>query len=244
MVKIDLNPLGYEKVFDLDESVFASFVTGSFVNGYFREDSDIDVVAVSTERSRPIKNLNDRVSLHTLNRASIEYFEKAKFYCVLGNVPLHNPEYVQDLSSSVKREMVMRESKKLQKLHKKQGNDNQITFTPWDIISRYFINQWGIIEPWRLKPLRRMMASEESKEILQREYLEVFEGLSETGFLTEKDGGYSISESAVLNEDRHEVSSSLGKFGWSFRESRGGLLYLVNAPEIARNIKTIYSQKR
>ena len=86
----------------------------------------------------------------------------------------------------------------------------------------------------------RMMSSEKSKEILSEEYEKIFRSLVKNGFLEVENERYSISKTAVLNEDSQELSSPLGKFSWAFKESRGGLLYLINAPEIARNIKTVY----
>lgn len=243
-MKIDLSPLGFSECFDLDESAIASFVTGSSVNGYFRNDSDIDVVAVYRDRKESIEKLNGRLSLHTLNASFLEYYERAMFYSALRNIPLHNSNYVAELSFRTKREMIMRESKRLQKIHKKQGNKNQALFTPWKIISRYFTRQWGIVEPARLKPLNRILASQESRKILEEEYTPIFDNLEESGFLNRSEDRYSICERAVLNEDRHKIFGNLSNFLWLYKESHGGLSYLAHAPEIIKNVREIYRPKK
>lgn len=242
MISIDLNQVGCNKKLSLGDSVIASFITGSFVNGYFRDDSDIDVVAVYKEGKESIEDLDERLSLHTLNEPSLKYFERAKFYSVLRNVPLYNSGYVTDLSSRTKKEMVKEESKRLIKLHKKQDR-NQVVFTPWEIISRHFTRRWGIVEPSRLIPLERMLNSSKSRGILEQEYTLIFEELSKSGFLIKVDEGYSISKNAVLNEDRHQILSPMRRFGWAFRESRAGLLYLASSPEIIRNVRSYYFPK-
>ena len=244
MIKINLDDLGVKKALTLDDSVIASFVTGSFVNGYFRNDSDIDIVAVSSKQSKPLESLDEKISLHYLHESTLSYFQRARFYSVLRNVPLLNSGYVHNLSIRTKREMIMTESKKLQKLHEKNFNKGQVNFSSWDIISRYFTRQWGVIEPWRLKTLKRMLDSSQSREILEGEYQDIFDSLLKEGFLIREGGNYSISEKAILNEDMHETSSPIGQFRWLFRESHGGLLYLANAPEIVRNVKKVYFPRK
>lgn len=232
-----------QEICSTDNSIIASFITGSFVNGYFKEDSDIDIVLVS-EESKPIQNLKEKVSIHYIDGKHLNYFEKAKFYCILRNIPLYNQEYVEDLSLRMKKKMVIMESKRLQKLNKKESKNNQIVFTPWDIISKYFIRQWGIIEPWRIKPLNRLLNSSQSKEILEGEYNSIFEGLVNDNFLTKENKGYAISKNVVLNEDENRISSPIEELRWFFNKSYGGLLYLTNMPEILKNIKTIYGYQR
>lgn len=241
MVEIDLNSVGHDKRFTLDDSVMAVFVTGSYVNGYFHEDSDIDVVVVSDSDTKPIENVGSKVSVHHIGRTLLEYYEKARHYCVLHNVSLINPEYVSEVSLRTKRETVMREAKKLQKLHERKGLNGKIAFEPIDLLFRYFTREWGVIEPWRMKPLRRIMASEESPEILEDAYSPVFKKLITDGFLVQDGDRYSISPTAVLNDDAHQVSSCLGKFLYHFRESRGGIVYLQNAVSICKNIKALNS---
>lgn len=242
MIKIDLDQLGHDLKFELDDSVIAAFVTGSYVNGYFRDDSDIDVVAISKLGSKPIQNLDRMVSLHYLPESFFNYFGNSEFYSVLRNVPLHNSEYVMRLSTKTKKEMVIKESKRLQRMHQRKGNKNPI-FTSWDIISRYFTRRWGIIEPSRLTPLNRLLTSNKSRKILEGEYSPIFDELERSRFLIRSDEGYLISPDSVLNNDYHEGRNPLNEFAWLFRESKGGLLYFMNRSQIARNIRTIYYPK-
>ena len=241
MVEIDLNPIRHDERFTLDDSVMAVFVTGSSVNGYFRDDSDIDVVAVSDSETKPVENLGMRVSIHQISKGLLDYYEKARYYCVLHNVPLINPNYVGKVSLKTKRETVMREAKKLQKLHKKKDNNGNVTFEPIELLFRYFTREWGIIEPWRMKPLRRITSSKESREILEATYSSVFEELVTESFLVRNGDRYSISPTAVLNDDAQQVTSNLGKCSSHFRQSSGGLVYLQNAVSICRNIRAVNS---
>lgn len=232
MAEISLSPLGCNGKLSLDDSVIAVFATGSFVNGYSREDSDIDIVAVSTQETRPIQDMDNKVSLHYLHESILNYYEKAKYYCVLRNVALMNPEYVSNLSAKTKKEMVIREAKKMKKRGKAEFNANEL-------LKRYFTREWGIIEPWRMKPMKRIRNSEESWQILEQEYKPVFEELVNRRFLVEREGKYSISPTAVLNDDSQQISSAWGKFSYIFRKSYGGVLYLRHLGDICRNIREI-----
>lgn len=237
MVEVNLNSIGYKEKLTLDDSVIAAFVTGSSVNGYFQDDSDIDVVAVSDSETKPVENLGAKLSIHHIHRNLLDYYDKAKHYCALRNIPLMNSEYVSEVSSKTKRELIIREAKKLQRLYEKKGNNGKVAFEPIDLLFRHFTREWGIINPCRMKPLRRITASEESHEILKKEYNPLFDQLANDGFLMQNGVGYSISPTAVLNNDAHQISSSFGKFYYYFRESQGGLVYLRNAVSICRNIR-------
>ncbi|GEM_PF-3832408 len=241
MVEINLNSIGHDEKITLDDSVMAVFVTGSSVNGYFCDDSDIDVVAVFDSETKPVENLGTKVSVHHISKGLLDYYEKAKYYCVLHTVPLINSEYVGKVSFITKRETIMREAKKLQRLHKKRGHNGNVTFEPIELLFRYFTREWGIIEPWRMKPLKRITASAKSREILAKSYTLIFNQLVEDGFLMKDRERYFISPTAVLNNDGHQISGGLGKFSYHFRESCGGLVYLRNAADIIRNIIAVNS---
>jgi len=245
MVKIDLNFLGYNEKFTLDDSITAAFIAGSSVNGYFCDTSDIDVVAVIiNSETEKVVDLGERLSIHHVNEGNLDYFDKAKRYCSLRNIPLINSKYVSKVSTKTKRELVIREAKNLQRLSNKKGDCGRVVFKPIDLLSRYFTREWGVVEPWRMNHLKRITSSEESRTILENEYYPIFDCLVESKFLILEKGKYSISPTAVLNDDAHQTSSSFGLFNYHFRNSFGGLSYLKNIINIYRNIKEVNSLEK
>lgn len=244
MVEINLSLIGRnDQRFTLEDSVTAVFITGSSVNGYSRDDSDIDVVVVSDFEIKPIENRDPKISFHYLETSRLDYYDTTKYYCVLHNVPLLNPEYVKEVSTKTKKEMIMGEAKRIQALHRRRGLTGRAAFAPIDLLFRYLTREWGVLEPWRMKPLRRITSSEESRHILERVYTPIFDELVENSFLVKKNDGrtYSISSTAVLNDDLQKISSSFGQLSYYFRESRGGFEYFKNVFEISRNIRSINS---
>ena len=90
-----------------------------------------------------------------------------------------------------------------------------------------------------MKPLKRMKNSKESWQILEQEYKPILEELVNRRFLAKNESKYSISPTAVLNDDTQQISSAWGKFSFYFRKSYGGSLYLRHLLNICRNIKEI-----
>ncbi len=235
MVYLNLQCIGHKGKINLDDSVKAAFVTGSFVNGYFRDDSDIDIVIVS-DIPTEIRTDDPKISFHYLSSTILDHFEIARYYCILRNVPLLNEEYVSNVSSRTKREMVMKEAKKLQK---GTPRDEPVMFEPMDIVFRHLTWHWGVLEVSRIKPLQRIRSSPLSHRLLEEEYLPIFEDLLEKRFLGKEGEKYYLSPSAVINDDKASISRPLSKLAFYVKESRGGWLYLKNLTEIYRNIQRL-----
>lgn len=241
-MNITLSPIGLHSSLSLDDTVTAVFATGSFVNGYDRSDSDIDLVIVSDLQEINVDYADSRTSIHHLSTSALRYLVIGEYYCALRNVPLHNSEYVAAISKEIKRELVKREMKEIQKIHSHNGINAMVT--PSDLILRYFTKRWGVIEPWRMKPLERMTSSVEARAILRAEYEPIFHELEESGFLMRSEEGYLLSPTAVLNDDHQEVSSFLQKVLSVMINSRCGGLYIRALPKIIRNARDVYFPAR
>lgn len=214
----------------LECKVDAAFITGSYVNGYYREDSDIDIVVVTDDY--PLKSLPPmgNISLHIVSSNLLSLFSVGRYYLTLSVLPIKNEDSVKDISDTIKMEVVRRQAKKLQK--------KNISFSPEDFAISHLKWRWCIEEPWRYKPLQRMLSSDTSHKILHAAYLPICQNYAQNGLLEEADGKYIISDTARFNNDSLEWGF-LSKAAWTLRQSKCGYYYLRYLPQI---IKTAFAR--
>ncbi len=210
-----------------ENSVDALYLYGSYVNGYYIRDSDIDLVASTSTNSRkkPI-TMPPNISVHLVDPSSLQKFEIGHPYIHLKMFPVYNQEKCVEISDKMKSELVRRELVKLRKAGVKE-------FDALGIINNYLLN-CGIQRPWRIKPIKRIFESQESQRILKEEYQRILDLLEQKGMVEIKDGKFIISPDYVFNE---EFENPGDDFLFKFINSYGGWHYL-------RNVRSIIDFKR
>ena len=94
------------KKFQIEEM----YIYGSYVNGYYKKDSDIDLVALTntSARKRPL-DIPPNISVHLIHPLTMRFFETGIAYAHLRMVPLNNEEKCREISDKLKSELVRRE---------------------------------------------------------------------------------------------------------------------------------------
>lgn len=200
------------------------YLYGSYVNGYYEKDSDIDLVALSEEKAldKPV-NYRPNISVHYITSSTMNFFETGRAYAHLRMVPIHNSKKCKDISSSIKSELVRRELIRF----KRKGVPS---FEANDLINNFLLG-YALERPWRIKPIKRILASEEAQKILREEYEEVFPYLEERGMIIRQEEKYKINDKFLFDEGLGPAKVDEG-FRFKFKHSYCGWHYLTNLPTI------------
>ena len=201
-----------------DDSIDFSFITGSYVNGYYCADSDIDIVAASSLKAQtnPLA-ISPNISLHLVQPSLFSVYEAGIPYMHLRIVPIKGEGISMQISDTLKSELVRRQLLKFKQKEIRQ-------FEVLDPIINY-LYEYGIDRPWRIKPIRRIMKSEESRKILETEYKRIFDLFEDKGVIMRKGTRYSINQDFVFFENFPRETDS---FKFKMKNSKFGLDYLTN----------------
>ena len=210
-------PLEVSKLID-DDRVEAAFLYGSYVNGYYREDSDIDVITISSQLARyePLE-LDPNISLHYVHPMNFIRTYTSIPYAHLRVIPIKNKKRCMEISDAVKKEIIRRQIIKCKK------NNISIIGTLDPIIN--FLLECAIIRPWRMKPIKRIFASGEAKKILRLAYRKIFDILEKERILTQiHPDVYQINNNFVFDDNIKDLKFD----NWikKIRESYFGWYYL------------------
>lgn len=205
-----------------DGSIEALYIYGSYVNGYYRDDSDIDLVALTSQNSRqkPIE-LHPNISVHLIHPLTLELFEVGHPYSHLRMVPVYNEDKCVEISDRMKSELVRRELVKF----RKAGIEE---FDALDPLHNYLFG-YGVQRPWRIKPIKRIFESKEANQILRMEYGRVLGQLERKGMVEKIKGKLNINPNYIFDEEFIQPKDS---FLFKARNSYGGWHYLRNAISI------------
>ena len=205
-----------------NQEVTTLYLYGSYVNGYYRKDSDIDVVVASDtiQKGNPI-SFPPNISIHYVQPQALHFFETGRAYAHLRMVPICNEEECNNISNTIKSELVRRQLKRF----KKEG---LIEFEVFDPLRNFLLN-YGIERPWRIKPIKRIFASGEAQQILSEEYKKVFSLLEERGMIESAGEKYRISPNFIFDEGTSEAKVKEG-FAFKLKNSYCGWHYLFNLP--------------
>lgn len=91
---------------------------------------------------------------------------------------------------------------------------------------RNYLLCYGVQRPWRINPIKRILASDESQRILIGEYKRIFDLLEERGMLKRSNGHYRINDDFVFDEGFEDAKDS---FLFKMRNSYYGWYYIRNA---------------
>ncbi|HLC78586.1 MAG TPA: nucleotidyltransferase domain-containing protein [Candidatus Nanoarchaeia archaeon] len=198
-----------------DKSIEAIYLYGSYVNGYYRNDSDIDIIALTSQNSRkkPIEKLPN-LSIHFIHPLTVEFYSTGHPYTHLRMTPLYNEPKCTEISDRLKSELVKRQLLIFR--------DNDISdFDVLDPIKNYLL-KYCIQRPWRIKPIKRLLSSEESRNILTDEYARIMRIWVDRGMIFESERSYSINPDFVFDENLPVQKDSLrytinqSAYGWHY----------------------------
>ncbi len=202
-----------------DDSVDALYVYGSYVNGYYRKDSDIDLVALTSQnpKNKPIE-MQPNISIHLIHPFTLQLFEVGHPYTHLRMVPVYNEEKCVEISNRMKSELVRRELVRF----RKAGVEEFDVLNP---LNNYLLG-YGVQRPWRIKPIKRIFESDDSQNLLAKEYQGVLNLLGQKGMVEQRNGRFSINPDYVFDEEFEQPKDSLL---FKARNSYCGWHYLRNA---------------
>lgn len=202
-----------------DSSVEALYLYGSYVNGYYRKDSDIDIVALTPNnpKDKPISMLPN-ISVHLIHPFTLQLFETGHPYTHLKMVPVYNEEKCMEISDRMKSELVRRELVRFRRAGVEE-------FNVLDPLNNYLLG-YGVQRPWRIKPIKRIFASSDAKEILSDEYQRVLKLLEQRKMVEDKDGHYKLNQDFIFDTEVERPEDSLL---FKLRNSGYGWHYLRNA---------------
>ncbi len=206
-----------EKVLE-DDSIEAVYIYGSYVNGYYREDSDIDVVALTSQSSKnkPTK-MPPNISAHMIHPSTFQTFKMGCPYTHLRMVPVYNTDRVREISDRIKSELVRREL-----IRFRQAGVEE--FDVLEPLKNYLLG-YAVKRPWRMKPIKRIFASSESRRILSEEYGRVLNLLEQRGMVGQRGDKFRINPYFVFDE---EVEKCKDDFLFKVKNSYCGWHYLRN----------------
>lgn len=206
-----------------DDSIEALYIHGSYVNGYYRDDSDIDLVALTSKnpKDKPLE-MPPNISVHLVHPLILELFEVGHPYSHLRMVPVHNENKCAEISDRMKSELVRRELVRFR-------NAGIGEFDTLDPLNNYLLG-YGVQRPWRIKPIKRIFESEEANQILGMEYGRILGQLERKGMVERTKGKLRINPDYVFDEDFTQPKDS---FLFKARNSCGGWHYLRNAVSMA-----------
>ena len=175
-----------------DDSIEALYIYGSYVNGYYREDSDIDLVALTSlnPRTKPIE-MPPNLSVHLIHPLTLQLFEIGHPYTHLRMFPVYNEEKCNEISDRMKSELVRRELLRFKNVGVKE-------FSVLEPLNNYLLG-YGIQRPWRIKPIKRIFASEESQRILRGEYIRILGLLKQKGMIEQSKSNFKRNISCILH---------------------------------------------
>ena len=205
-----------------ENSIDALYIYGSYVNGYYRDDSDIDLVALTSQnsRSKPVE-MPPNISIHLIHPFTVSLYEIGHPYTHLKMVPVHNEEKCVEISDRMKSELVRRELVRF----RKAGIGEFDVLEP---LKNYLLG-YSVRRPWRIKPIKRVFASGESQKILGEEYGKVLNLLEQKGMVEQRDGRFAINPDYVFDEEFEQPKDS---FLFKARNSYCGWHYLRNTASI------------
>lgn len=202
-----------------DNSIEALYLYGSYVNGYYREDSDIDVVALTAQNPKDKAiNMPPNISVHLIHPFNLQSFEVGHSYVHLRMVPVYNEEKCREISDRMKSELVRRELIKF----RKAGIEE---FDVLDPLNNYLLG-YGVQRPWRIKPIKRIFASADSQRILGKEYRRILSLLEQKRMVEQRNGGFMINLDYIFDMEIEQPKDSLL---FKLKNSYCGWHYLRNA---------------
>lgn len=216
----------------LEIKIRAAFITGSYVNGWYREgksDVDVTVVTDTIYTGKNQCNVYSNISANIIPSESGEDYKIGKYHFILNYLPLQNQDYIDTEAGKIRAEMLRREVKKL----------GEKSFSPEDLVFNHYRWEWGICQPWRLKHLDKMLSSSHTKDLFRKIYLPYCQEAVKTGLLLEVGERFKINLRAVFNDDGDDDFLPENPSWQTFKKSKGGLLYILNAPRIFREWQTI-----
>ena len=192
--------------------IHALYIYGSFVNGYYHADSDIDVVALTYDDSRPRPmEMQPNISVHMIHPITFRFFEAGYPYAHLRMVPVHNKPACVEISDRIKSELVRRELIRF----RKAGIEEFDVFDPFN----NFLLTYGVQRPWRIKPIKRLIDSTESRKILKEEYLRVLHLLEQKEIVRQAGDRFIINPDHVF-EKGDKVQNVMGCPKRAYRSGR------------------------
>jgi len=204
-----------------ENPVEALYIYGSYVNGYYKEDSDIDIVALTPNgRKKPI-NMPPNISVHLIHPFTLQLFEIGHPYAHLRMIPVYNEEKCMEISDRMKSELVRRELIRFRRAGVEE-------FDVLDPLNNYLLG-YSVQRPWRIKPIKRIFASEEAHKILGKEYQRVLGLLKQKGMVEQRNRRYGINPNFVFDEEFKPLKDSLL---FKARNSYCGWHYLRNLPSM------------
>jgi predicted nucleotidyltransferase len=210
-----------------DKRINALFLCGSYVNGYYKKDSDIDIVAVSDFEisDKPISYLPN-LSIHYVHSSRIKFFDVGRNYASLKIVPLYNLEECVKISETIKSELVRRELIRFRK-------NGKINFATLDPLNNFLL-KYAVERPWRIKPIKRIFNSQEAKKILSDEYKTILNILIKRKMVTGAgEDSYKINDDYLFDEKFGPAQIREG-FNFKFKNSYGGWHYMINIPTMIK----------
>jgi len=207
-----------EKVLE-DKSVEAMYIYGSYVNGYYRKDSDIDLVGLTSQnpRSKPL-NMPPNISVHLIHPFTLQSFELGHPYTHLKMIPVFNEERCIEISDRMKSELVRRELVRF----RKAGIEE---FNVLDPLNNFLLG-YAVQRPWRMKPIKRIFASEESQKILNEEYGRILTLLEQKGMVEQRNDKFTINQNYVFDTEVEPLKDCLS---FKIKNSCCGWHYIRNA---------------
>lgn len=201
-----------------DISIEALYIYGSYVNGYYRKDSDIDVVALTQQnpKNKPLE-MPPNISVHLIHPFTLSLYELGHPYAHLRMMPIHNKEKCMEISDKLKSELVRRQLIRFKKAGIKE-------FNVLEPFNSYLLN-YGIQRPWRIKPIKRIFESNESQKILEKEYERIFKLLEQKGMVEKNNGKYKINPDFIFDEEFEQEKDG---FLFKVKNSYFGWYYLRN----------------
>ena len=211
------------------EKPLALFLCGSCANGYEKEDSDIDVVAIidGASSKKAIKK-GAKVETHYINKDVVDKFEIIYPYSWMRIVPFLNENLTQKISKTTKTTIVKNEFKNLTLIYQKSGKEPKADVL-FPIIN--FSTKDTIKKPWRMKPFERLLHSEKTLDILRDEYQPIFDELVDNGTLIRENNSYQLSPNFIFSKQKPEVNYP---FSWKASRSWLGFYYLKNLNKIRK----------
>ncbi len=205
-------------------TIEALYIYGSYVNGYYRADSDIDIVSISSQdaKRKPV-NIKPNISLHIIHPTLTDDYNYTIPYSHLRMVPVINKKKCEEISDKMKLELVRRQLIRF----KDRGKTD---FNVLDPIINYLYS-YSSLRPWRVKPIKRTLASKDSLNILMNAYRKVFDLLEEKRVIMRNGGRYKINPDHVFDKGFDKQKDG---FLYKVRESYLGYYYLRTFPDIIK----------
>jgi predicted nucleotidyltransferase len=202
-----------------DKSIEALYIYGSYVNGYYRKNSDIDIVALtSTNFCSKHTSMPPNISIHLIHPLDLQFYKSGFMFTYLKMLPVHNKEKCIEISNKMKSELVRRELVRF----RKNGIEE---FDVLDPINNFLLG-YASLRPWRMRQIKRIFESDEAQGILKEEYGKILGILEQKSMVEKRNGKFALNPSYVFDE---EIKKLRDGFLYKLKNSYCGWHYLRNA---------------